>query len=835
MSSASAVFGNGDLPAAFQVSQAGDFNGDGIADFVVGAPTAYTGNGIAYLIYGGEDGFPAINDLTTLDGEHGFEIASSQPESMLGFSVAAAGDLNGDGFDDLVVGAPNADGQYEYTYVRYDGYTRFYSSYITNTYTYTYTGYTTNGEAYTEQRTYTAGYTNFYSYYYGTAITYTYTGVRPETGSAYVIFGTDTAPANVDVDGFSPETLNIVGQTEADALGSAVTGVSDFNGDGIDDVAFGSADTADTGQGQVFILFGDDDSTAESIDTDALGSGVGVMLTTDQIDSGFGLVLSGGTDINGDGFGDIAVGAADAEGTYIYTYVRYDSYTRFYTSYVTNTYTYTYTGYTTNGETYTEQRTYTAGYANYITYNYGTGITYTYTAFGKVGQVYVFFGDDTSTAPAVAAEDLDGSNGFTFSGSFYDERVGHDVAMIGDVNGDGVDDVLIGAPGGNGPGRAYVVFGSNTVLPGEIDLVIPAELSASDLNSTLGFVVENDGIGVGLGRTVAGVGDVNGDGVDDFMVADSVFSQDVGRAHLVFGVAGTGLQSGFDIGDIDGSNGYTFVANGQGDTFAMSMSGADFDGDRWSDLILSGDVGAHVITGGPKVLRLLDGFDGTVDGVIDIASLDEPFQIGTSGDDIIDGNGFSAVQYGLRGDDVMRGGTKADEMVGGIGDDRMFGGGGADMLSGNGGVDTMRGGGGRDIISGGAGDDVVIGDTGNDVLKGGKNRDTLVGGDGDDRLIGGNGRDTLTDGSGFDFLRGGRGDDTFVFDLDGSLDVVLDFQAGRDVMDISAWSADPLDFDLSFGADGAATVVVGAETLRILSSDGSALSAVTLGVDDFIF
>ena len=86
--------------AGRSVSSAGDVNGDGHDDIIVGV---YGGDGNAFVIFGKDGGFGTIN-LSALAPQVGFRIAGS-PDRLLGNALSAAGDLNGDGFDDLVANA----------------------------------------------------------------------------------------------------------------------------------------------------------------------------------------------------------------------------------------------------------------------------------------------------------------------------------------------------------------------------------------------------------------------------------------------------------------------------------------------------------------------------------------------------------------------------------------------------------------------------------------------------------------------------------------------------------------------------------------------------------
>ena len=87
------------------MSSAGDVNGDGYADLIVGAPTG--GGGKAYVVFGKASGFAADLDMTAIASPDGFRILGEAAGNIAGWSVSSAGDINGDGYDDLMVGAPN--------------------------------------------------------------------------------------------------------------------------------------------------------------------------------------------------------------------------------------------------------------------------------------------------------------------------------------------------------------------------------------------------------------------------------------------------------------------------------------------------------------------------------------------------------------------------------------------------------------------------------------------------------------------------------------------------------------------------------------------------------
>ncbi|XDA98273.1 calcium-binding protein [Sulfitobacter sp. LCG007] len=125
---------------------------------------------------------------------------------------------------------------------------------------------------------------------------------------------------------------------------------------------------------------------------------------------------------------------------------------------------------------------------------------------------------------------------------------------------------------------------------------------------------------------------------------------------------------------------------------------------------------------------------------------------------------------------------------------------------------TLIGGSGHDDIAGGALDDILIGAAGNDVL------------------TGNGGEDVLIDGAGTDRMRGGDGADLFVLKYDRTADTILDFEAGSDRIDLSAWQMlrQFSQVVVTSTANGA-VLRYGAEELTVISDDGKSLNAAKLG------
>jgi Ca2+-binding RTX toxin-like protein len=144
-------------------------------------------------------------------------------------------------------------------------------------------------------------------------------------------------------------------------------------------------------------------------------------------------------------------------------------------------------------------------------------------------------------------------------------------------------------------------------------------------------------------------------------------------------------------------------------------------------------------------------------------------QVGTKGDDSINGTSLSDIIFGRAGDDVINTLAATDLVFAGSGKDLVYGGSEADFLFGETGRDRLYGEDGDDYLDGGAGDDYLDGGLGNDTLFGGKGDDILEGGKGADYMYGGRGNDLLKwdDGDGSDIISGGAGRDTVA--VEGSL------------------------------------------------------------------
>jgi len=770
------------------VSGAGDVNGDGIPDILIGArsasPNGQSSAGAAYLVFGKAGGFETAIDLGALDGADGFEIDGALAGSFVGGSVARVGDVDGDGLDDVLIGAPG----------------------------------------------------------YG------------DGGAAFLLFGDQLTTAD-EADGTADGKILLNGATfgagtvgqrflaegpnGGDDFGLSVAGV-DMNGDGFADLIFGAPDAdpssgAGNGdEGAAYVVFGGD-ANLEALDIEDslddgliriadLSAGQGVRLaggtTNDNEQAGYAVATAG--DVNGDGFEDVIIGGRLAdpnsggdngnEGAAYLILGRSEANWAI-TSTVGLQFLNGVVGAVVEGENDSDQTgrwvdgggdvngdglddiVVAAPYAD----PYGTN---------SAGSAYVLFGR-AAFRPDIEVADIDGQNGFRMNGLRGGDYTGISVMMAGDLNGDGFEDVAVAAHffdqiGNTNAGAVFVVFGKAGGFDAEIDL--------GALNGDDGFRVDAGPQADILGRGLSGkLGDINGDGFDDLLVSgyrSNYAGSNSGSAFVIFGHKaesevtrigtnlGQTLHGGVSDDLIEGNDGDDTLFGHEGDDVISGggdddmIEGGDGDDDisgSSGDDVIEGGDGDDVIKGGSGAdiffgLLGRDRIDGgggddeldlrDVDGSV-MVKLDNGKAVTSARDKAwLEGVEDVAATLGddyLRGDDAdnrLIGRAGADEIFGGVGDDALFGSTGADTLRGDEGNDNLFGSSGADDIDGGDGDDVIRAGTGDDRGGGSAGDDDIDGGDGDDLFFGNEGADLMTGGDGDDKLRGQEGDDR----LDGGAD-----------------------------------------------------------------
>ena len=184
---------------------------------------------------------------------------------------------------------------------------------------------------------------------------------------------------------------------------------------------------------------------------------------------------------------------------------------------------------------------------------------------------------------------LDGANGFTLTGIDPYDRSGASVSSAGDVNGDGYDDLIIGARFADSnvrnSGETYVVYGGASVTGTD------GALALSALDGTNGFTLTGIDRNDFSGGSVSSAGDVNGDGYDDLIIgafrADPDGKNSAGETYVVYGGAHAPGTGGALSLSVLGANGFTLTGVDAFDQSGRAVSSAgDVNGDGYDDLFI---------------------------------------------------------------------------------------------------------------------------------------------------------------------------------------------------------------------------------------------------------
>ncbi|MEM9387895.1 MAG: integrin alpha [Pseudomonadota bacterium] len=490
--------------------------GVGAIAFLVGAATAQ------------DAPFPARLDLSTLDASEGLAINDRLGRRRFGYAVEMVRDVNGDGIDDLLVGAP-----------------------------------------------------------------YTQVDSQTDAGTAYLIFGSPSLGEDgvLDVPELAiGEGVRFPGRCEDARMGAFVSGAGDVDGDGLNDflIAAPTVNATCTGilnQGDVYLIFGSEglSDTVEFSVRDINGTNAALVrqpepASTFKLNGPVGAI----GDFNGDGRDDFVIGGEygsnegiawvvfggpDLRGSPVLELGELDG---------------------SNGFTIrTPRELDNVGGGGDLN---GDGLDDLVIASpfentdDSDGNTYILFGSQSLGADGgpIDVEALDDVPSLRVRGEdTVGGRAGYGARVVGDVNGDGFDDLALG-DFFRDPSEAYLIFGA-------ADLAQPGgDLQLTELDGTNGLTIRANPI-QGLGNDVAPAGDVNGDGIDDVLIADA----NTASTYVLFGGPLLGSVPLLSTNDVDGLIGF------RAESPILDLTGASVSGGK----DLNADGVADFALGAPEVIR----------------------------------------------------------------------------------------------------------------------------------------------------------------------------------------------------------------------------------------
>jgi len=460
------VYFNGETPNdwfGYSLANAGDVNNDSYDDILIGALRYNSGSelvGRAYCYFG--DIVIGNNSDIIFTGKS--DIAHH------GVSVASAGDVDGDGCDEIIVGA---------NYIG-EAYIYFGSDSIDSQEDLVFSGFDENYGCCVSS----AGDVNGDGYAdVIIGASYSDVGDYRDAGHAYLYFGGDDMDSNADI--------ILSGDSESDWFGSAVACAGDVNGDGFSDVIVGAPNAAEWNTGTAYVYFG-------GVEMDSIAD---VVMIHGSPHYEFGHSVAGAGDVNGDGFDDVVIGAWTTDPIEV-----------------------------------------------------------------RVGTASIYFGGMT----------MDDVRDVYLHGENATDEFGKCVAAAGDINNDGYGDIIIGAPynndGGANTGKAYLYLGGDPM--NEIaDISIFGEARDERFCSA-----------------VSSAGDVNKDCYSDFLIGafeNNANGTDAGRAYLFLSFSQRIVPQIMSIKDFPGD---------QGGKVILTWKGSDYDSEKIakiSDYIIQYSYGAE--------------------------------------------------------------------------------------------------------------------------------------------------------------------------------------------------------------------------------------------------
>jgi hypothetical protein len=353
------------------------------------------------------------------------------------------------------------------------------------------------------------------------------------SGRTYVVFGkndtnlVDLADVAAGIGGFT-----IDGEAAGDLAGRQATAAGDVNGDGFADIVLGAAssDSSGASSGRCYVVFGKADTVAVELADVVAGTG-GFALNAEAEFDRLGEAVSGAGDVDDDGLADVVVASRfhgdEGKGRVYVVFGKADT-----AAVDLGAVAGGIGGFGIDGEHFGHAGNAVSGGGD-VNGDGRVDVVIGASAVDDTGRAYVVFGkDDTDLVDLsmVAA----GVGGFGMTGKTGYDHAGDAVGSLGDVDGDGLHDIVIGAPrvdgaGGVDAGRAYVVYGKTDTAAVELSVIA---------TGVGGVAFDGEAAGDYLGFTVGNGGDFDGDGFGGVLLgalaADPNGSRS-GRIYMVFG------------------------------------------------------------------------------------------------------------------------------------------------------------------------------------------------------------------------------------------------------------------------------------------------------------